>query len=352
MHATLLLVGTLAGSALAAPRPVFGPNNIDYESIVDAGPPTETASAFTKTASSVSVSTTTATPFSNSTKSALLAKKDLDDPCSDQPMGYGPKPATDSVDAFMSFTGFSDILYNAHSPLYYRTIFQNLQAAVIDVPYIGYSTMDSYSTTGCQKICDGNNACAAFNIFFERDPVVNPNTAEGCPNPSSTTNIKCALFGASFTSDNAINTGEIRAQFKVAIAGSNAYLKSPAPGIFSGFDNPVALGGSTKAPNYIGYDYLQNTYDASGCAATCQAITRDNRNNTDPGSSYTPCNFFNSYQFTFNDTGYGTICAYFSTPSGPEAGTYTGDRRGSDWYGITDSYGYTLDPQDSGIRTN
>lgn len=63
---------------------------------------------------------------------------------------------------------------------------------------------------------------------FERDPVVDPSYIGGCPNPPSTTNIKCILWGQSINTEVALNWGEKRCDFKVLIAGSNYYLKQSA----------------------------------------------------------------------------------------------------------------------------
>ena len=57
---------------------------------------------------------------------------------------YGPKPDPGTVDAFVNYAGFYNLSHNAHAPLYYSTIFQNLQVAVNDVPYLGRSTLERY----------------------------------------------------------------------------------------------------------------------------------------------------------------------------------------------------------------
>ena len=93
--------------------------------------------------------------------------------------------------------------------------------------YLGLYTLQSYDTIKCQELCDSATACYGINIYFERDPSVNP--AAGCDNPASITNIKCTLWGSQVSGDAATNTGQWRDSFHVVIAGSNGMplYKSP-----------------------------------------------------------------------------------------------------------------------------
>lgn len=63
---------------------------------------------------------------------------------------------------------------------------------------------------------------------YERAPTVHPDYDAGCPNPPSTTLIKCVLWGQSINKEISLNRGEDRCDFKVLIAGSNYYLKQSA----------------------------------------------------------------------------------------------------------------------------
>ena len=60
-------------------------------------------------------------------------------------------------------------------------------------------------------------------MYIERDPSLDPNT-DDCPNPPSTTNYKCTLWGAPVVAEEATNKGQWRASFEVAITGSNGAL--------------------------------------------------------------------------------------------------------------------------------
>lgn len=85
---------------------------------------------------------------------------------------------------------------------------------------MGLYTLDSYDTLTCASKCDQASGCSAFNVYLERDPTLNANEVN-CPNPPSTTNYKCTLWGAPVSSAEATNTGQYQAQFQVVIAGSN-----------------------------------------------------------------------------------------------------------------------------------
>ena len=87
---------------------------------------------------------------------------------------------------------------------------------------MGLHTISSYDTLGCASLCDRADGCVAFNMYIERDPSVNPNSVN-CPNPPSTTNFKCTLWGAPVSADEANNEGQWRDSFQVVIAGSNGF---------------------------------------------------------------------------------------------------------------------------------
>lgn len=55
---------------------------------------------------------------------------------------------------------------------------------------MGYTLLDSYDTIGCANKCNAIYGCQAFNVYYERDPSEAPDV-NSCPNPPSTTYIKC-----------------------------------------------------------------------------------------------------------------------------------------------------------------
>ena len=113
---------------------------------------------------------------------------------------------------------------NAPTPDGYALVFNNTGAALQASDYIALYTLTSYDTLTCASMCDSKPSCLAFNVYLERDPTVDTN-ANSCPNPPSTTNFKCSLWGTHVYSTEATNSGQYQHSFQVVIAGSNG--KSP-----------------------------------------------------------------------------------------------------------------------------
>ena len=113
----------------------------------------------------------------------------------------------------------------AYIPKGYQLAFENLGASMQSNTYMGLKTLMSYDPSICQALCDAQSLCTSFNIFFERDPFLAP--APACPNPISVTSIKCTLWGSPVTKEACTNTGAVREQFQVLIAGSNGASIDP-----------------------------------------------------------------------------------------------------------------------------
>lgn len=165
-----------------------------------------------------------------------------------EPDGNGPKPPADTVQSFLSYALFqvnswhlkpSDLITkppftdrrilflqqqatNAPTPAGYVRSFFNKQASSSANSYLGLHTFDTYDVAACAALCNAIDICSAFNIYFERDPTVNP--GPNCPNPPSFTNVKCTLWGSRLTPETATNTGQYRRDFLVVIAGSDGML--------------------------------------------------------------------------------------------------------------------------------
>ncbi|KAK6599418.1 hypothetical protein H4I95_08293 [Botrytis cinerea] len=177
------------------------------------------------------------------TKKRGLTKRD----CEPQPAGYGPnsKPK-DTAEAFLKDDQYNKIAYKAPTPQGYTLSFSQLQGSSQTTSYLGYKTMKSYDTVECAQYCDQQDGCIAFNIYFERDPTVNP--GKKCSNPSSTINIKCVKWGVQIKKETATNTGQYREDFHVVISGSNGYNKNYSPEPCDKYNGPVSLGGAMQAP--------------------------------------------------------------------------------------------------------
>jgi len=112
-----------------------------------------------------------------------------------QPTGAGPRVTPDTASAFVSYAGFSAAASDAPVPSGYTKTFTNLQAANNANGYLGFTAVQSYDVQKCADICDAKAGCSSFNIYYERDPSVNPGTGSNCRDPASTTLIKCSFWG-------------------------------------------------------------------------------------------------------------------------------------------------------------
>lgn len=218
--------------------------------------------------------------------------------------------------------------------------------------YLGFTTLKTYDVASCAAKCNAINGCISINIYYERDPTVDPGTGNsGCANPPSTTMIKCVFWGGPISADNAVNTGQWRNQFQVVIAGSNGYTNSSVAAL-SGYSAPIPLGNAAINAPYDKYGY--NTYmgdaiflgafNASLCAAACSQKSAYNlQHPSKDGSPVQTCQFFNTYILYINDTTHiqGQYCAMYSESWPQSYATNVGQYRGSDHFLIEYSFAYS-----------
>ncbi|TIA47536.1 hypothetical protein D6C79_04596 [Aureobasidium pullulans] len=114
---------------------------------------------------------------------------------------------------------------NAAAPAGYTAMFTNLNASNSANQYMGYTLLPSYDVQSCASKCSAITGCNSVDIYFERDPTLDPN-AINCPNPASTINVKCVFWGDVVGLINANNFGQWRNSFQVLIAGSNGYVSN------------------------------------------------------------------------------------------------------------------------------
>lgn len=219
-----------------------------------------------------------------------------------------------SANAFRASTAISDAAKAAKCPDGYSNKFVNLGGANSAYAYMGYTVVDTgYDVNYCASQCDKKDGCLAFNIYFERDPTIEP--GDGCTNPPAFASIKCSFWGSALDSRTATNTGQWRAGFEVAIAGSNAYTSKKIGGKLDGWSGPLDLGTAVmQAPlydaantwTYLGYKLFQDgPFDVKLCAAACDAQTQYNVAHP-PSTGYTPlCAAFGTYQLTVTDRNTG-----------------------------------------------
>ncbi|KAI4696119.1 uncharacterized protein J4E88_000291 [Alternaria novae-zelandiae] len=256
--------------------------------------------------------------------------------------GSGPKVFPDTPEAFQAYTPFSDAASSAVTPPGYVQSYSNL-LTTYDEPsqFVHYMTMDSYDVDLCAAECDNDAKCNAFTIFFERQPAHAPHGIH-CPNPESTTYIKCDLWSGTILPNIAINEGQTREDFHVVMAGANAYVKDVVtPDVPAGYAlEAYALGAAIEAPldcngedTYMGMRYWQDgKFDAQRCITACEE-TND--------ASGRQCHFVNTYMQRRNNVPVVQHCAMFSKYWPIEFATNVGQLRGNDEIDIseTDSYG-------------
>jgi hypothetical protein len=125
----------------------------------------------------------------NSTGSSTLRRRGT---CAAQASGSGPVPSPDTASAFLSYSAFASAASAAATPSGYPPPVPTLHASNHAYGYLGFTNLASYDSEKCASKCNAISGCAAFNLYYERDPSKDPGT--GCENPSSTTNIKVNIL--------------------------------------------------------------------------------------------------------------------------------------------------------------
>ena len=224
------------------------------------------------------------------------------------------------------------------TPYGYSQVFSNQKASLSASVYMGLHTLTSYDVPGCQSICDQNSGCVAFNMYAERDPILDPNSTD-CPNPASTTNYKvrrltsaigkltnvfqCTIWGAPVAKEQANNFGQWRASFHVVIAASNAYNKDAPPPSVAGFADPIGLGGAINAPldankkdTFMGSKFFpfsqEQGFTLESCTSACTAQTAYNKAHPNKDGSFKTCAFVNGYVLARAGVPQGLYCSMYS----------------------------------------
>ncbi|KAH7121213.1 hypothetical protein B0J11DRAFT_560157 [Dendryphion nanum] len=224
----------------------------------------------------------------------------------------GPIPSNGSVTAYLAENSIlAQEAQSASIPDGYVKSFTNLQGSTQQIGYLTLKTLlgPNYDIGARAAFCESVKYCLGLNVYFERDPSINP--ASACPNPPPVTNIKCSLYGYPVAAESVTNKGQWRGPqdsqgeaFHVVIAGNNGYSKIsplPSPPSLTNFTTPSPLlPDAINAPlsnnldTYLGMKLYNNgPYDHSFCAAACQAQTAYNH-------------------ATANDVPLGTYCSFYT----------------------------------------
>ncbi|KAF1834016.1 hypothetical protein BDW02DRAFT_499262 [Decorospora gaudefroyi] len=290
--------------------------------------------------------------------------------CELQPGGAGPVPGDGSVAEYLDpSNALRTAARNAGTPSGYSKSFTDLTASTHQIGYLTYKNIESgnYDVNACAAFCNSEEFCQGFNIYYERDPSVDP--AASCANPDPITNVKCAIYGYPVSENSATNQGEHREGFEVVIAGSNGYSKlngamcKGAPSV-PDFNAPTNLPAAINAPliqkngqDYDTYNGMRlfntNPYDPSLCAAACKSQTEFDREHlANANGEYKPCNFFTSYVLTKNGVPLGTYCALYTQEWSADYAVNTGYHYGEDDYSVICAASYTATTQDSGVLSS
>jgi hypothetical protein len=263
------------------------------------------------------------------------------------PEGYGPRPEPDTPEAFLKYDKFETIAAAETAPEGFTRIFYNANAAIESPDYLTYRMLESYDASTCAEYCDNTEHCNIFNLFFERDPAIDPNS--NCENPPSTTSIKCSLFSSPVVNANVSNAGQYRNKFHVVIAGSNGYLREPeddVPGYDKQWFGNAAIGATVDCEGhytYMGYkSYDPSTYSLARCAKACTEQTTYNIAHA-PGNSTAMqlCHFVNSYIEKEDGVATAQKCALYSKAWKKQQATNYGQFRNGGKIRIARSIGLT-----------
>ncbi|KAF4550538.1 Hypothetical protein D9617_17g048070 [Elsinoe fawcettii] len=274
--------------------------------------------------------------------------------CQPQQNLYQYTPSDNSPKGFIADTNLAGIGLAAVPPAGYSRTFSNQFGSMIASNYITYYQLSAYDPVACSALCEKTPGCQSINIYFERQPIIDPGAS--CPNPTAGVNVRCALWGSQLTAAQATNVGQWRQQFMVVIQSSAGYVKNSAPAAVSGFTGPVALAGAVNVNTINGNNvllasnYVSGTYNVSVCAAQCTALTASNKAAAVASGalSYGACNYFNAFSVQSNGTQYGYYCGLYTdaaVASYPQVYTSTYN---SVTYDLTNSYGYALSTVDAG----
>lgn len=211
-----------------------------------------------------------------------------------------------------------------------------------DSSYMGYTLLPAYDANLCAQKCNAITGCNSINIYFERNPTLDPDDPS-CSNPPSTTNIKCVFWGGSVSAENALNTGQWRGDFEVVIAGSNGYVKQGAATPV-GYTGPVALGQAAihapppcpgKPSRLLQSNvFVAPTFDIGLCATACSE-----QNEWAQGrKGMRPCTFFDTYILYRNQAPVGQYCAMYDETWSAQYATNFEYYSGTDHYTIGSSY--------------
>ncbi|KAK3068297.1 hypothetical protein LTR53_014255 [Teratosphaeriaceae sp. CCFEE 6253] len=341
------IAALLAGAVIASPVP----QGFDFNAIDDLDPiPTpsipivnvEAAQTTITFSATLAASSVSAAVLANPTDTSLKMVKRTDN------SGCNVVPGDDDTpEKFSANTAFSDAATSAVTPAGYTLAYSNQAGSSEGVyGYMGYSVLAVYDVAECTSRCDKIVGCASVNVYFERDPSVDPSST--CSNPASTTYAKCVYYGGPVTKSSATNLGQWRNDFHVVIAGSNGYVNKSID-TPPGYTGPVSLGNAAinapldcgKHDTYMGVKiFTAGPFDAGLCAAACSSQSKYNLAHPPKNGVAQTCQFFNTYVLYNGTKSVGQYCSLYNETWPASYATNVGQWRGSNHFTI--GYSYTF----------
>ncbi|KAG9852007.1 hypothetical protein KCU98_g3623, partial [Aureobasidium melanogenum] len=265
----------VAAISVTIPTTVFA---LPVVYVTKEGGPALTATTLASTATGVSdplatnvfdsAADVSAAILSATSASVGLIKRDSTT-CIPQPTGISYNSSPDTPAAFAADPYYVDQSLNAPGPNGFLETFKNLTASNSADNYMGYTLLSSYDVIACASDCSAITGCNSVNIYFERDPSVNPDSPN-CANPNSTINIKCVFWGGAVTAANANNFGQWRDEFQVLIAGSNGYVNSTYAAQLAGV-SPVSSSSAAASSTPASSTFTTVTVPSSTASTTLLA---------------------------------------------------------------------------------
>ncbi|KAF2155843.1 hypothetical protein K461DRAFT_318512 [Myriangium duriaei CBS 260.36] len=276
-------------------------------------------------------------------------------PCATQSSLYTGLPVPNTATGFLTDTVMSGIAANAVTPPGYSQVFNSLNGSANGIGWYRLQMMATYDVAGCAAICNSDNNCNSFNIYFERDPLLDPGTT--CPNPDALVTVRCVMWTQYVSAYITRNYGQWRNSFVTLITGSNGYWQDNVPTAVAGFNTPVSLPGLVNVNTLNGVNPLVGTafytgsYNASLCTNLCTQTTASNRAAAlaKNWGLYQSCNFVDAAQVSIQGTIYGTYCSMYTTGDVAAGAVQNNATYNGVVYDISNSYGFTLGTADTGI---
>lgn len=184
---------------------------------------------------------------------------------------------------------------SAYKPPSYAQVFSGYYTSLDPTRALRVIELDSYDPFSCSAACDFTDHCVGYNIYFERDPALEPApgySPSDCGQTSAVVRVKCSLWSYAPTPGSATYYGGWAGSFAVAISGSNAYVQNnavvspanmPATAV-GGYTGPTPLpGGAVNVPSsqlastFIAGSFAYQRWDIVSCASSCTSATVSNR---------------------------------------------------------------------------